>query len=118
LECNVFKLQEVALRVTDSVVSRLDYVYTKNKILPRLLQMCLDPNIQARATSISTLKKIHQVFDRNSINDLILPTIDKMRKLGYMNKDLADIVFQMYTVFCESMNNEVILTQYPLDTNH
>jgi hypothetical protein len=56
-----------------------------------------------------TLKKIHQVFDRNSVNELILPTLDKMRKTQPFKQEYAEILFEMYNTFGFQMPDELII---------
>jgi hypothetical protein len=81
-ECGVPKLQELALRNTDYFVKKLEFLYLKSKLLPKILNLCTDGNNEIRMAALVCLSKIFGLFDRTTINDHILTTLDKVRKIG------------------------------------
>lgn len=81
-ECNVAKLQRTALKNVEFLTKKLEYSQIKTKILPRILMLCVDNNIEVRKSAILTLQKTFTIFDRTTINDQILTTLEKVRKMG------------------------------------
>ncbi len=81
-ECGVPKLQILALQKTEALFSKVEYNVSKNQILPRVLNLCLDQNINLRKEAIILLSKIHKVFDKSVINDHVLSTLEKLRKMN------------------------------------
>lgn len=94
-ECNVQKLQVLALQKTEALFSKIEYTVSKSQILPRILHLCIDNNIDIRKESLTLLSKIYNVFDKTVINDQILTTIEKVRK---MNNNYA-INMTILTIF-------------------
>lgn len=80
-ECNVQKLQVLALQKTEALFSKIEYNVSKSQILPRVLHLCLIDNIDIRKDALQLLSKIYSVFDRAVVNDQILTTLEKVRKL-------------------------------------
>ena len=81
-ECGVPKLQILALQKTESLFNKIEYTVSKSQILPRILHLCLDQNLALRKESIVLLSKIYSVFDKTTINDQVLTTLEKVRKLN------------------------------------
>ena len=81
-ECGVPKLQILALQKTEALFNKIEYSVSKSQILPRILHLCIDQNISLRKEAIVLLSKIHGSFDKTSINDQVLPTLEKLRKFN------------------------------------
>ena len=81
-ECGVPKLQILALQKTEALFNKIEYGVSKSQILPRILHLCIDQNISLRKEAIVLLSKIHGSFDKTSINDQVLPTLEKLRKFN------------------------------------
>mmetsp|Transcript_8304 Transcript_8304/g.16371 ORF Transcript_8304/g.16371 Transcript_8304/m.16371 type:complete len:797 (+) Transcript_8304:5029-7419(+) len=82
LECGVPQLQEVVMKKIPTLVTKLDdKSYLKVQILPRFLQGLLltrAPSVREHGLKALTLLFGH--FDRSTLVDTILPSLDKMRK--------------------------------------
>lgn len=81
-ECGVAKLQILALKKTEALFSKMEYNVSKSQLLPRILNMCVDANIDIRKEALILLSKIYQIFDKTTINDQVLNTLEKVRKMN------------------------------------
>lgn len=77
-ECKVFKLQDLALRVTEFIIEHNDYTFTKTKILPRVFALCSDTNIDVRKTTLICIYKLLNVMEA----ELVLAHLEKVKQLG------------------------------------
>lgn len=107
LGCGVQKLQDLAIQQTVMIFDKIDYGVLKAQIMPKILELCLDGNVDLRKSAVLMLSKSFHVYDSVMINDQILPTLDKLRKL---NNNYA-INMAMLTVFqgiAKDIGTEVI----------
>lgn len=95
-DCGVPRLQEAILNNSEFLVKKLDFPSIKNKILPRVLKLCSDEKYDIRKLAISCLSLIYSFCDKTSINEQILPTLEKALKKG---GDEQDIVFPILSIY-------------------
>jgi len=81
-ECGVPKLQILALKKTEVLFTKIEYNVSKSQLLPRILNICVDQNIDLRKEAITLLSKIYSIFDKATINDQVLNTLEKIRKMN------------------------------------
>ena len=80
-DCGVQKLQVLAIRKAEGLFNKMDYTVLKNQVLPRILNLCTDPNIEVRKQALLMLSRTYTIFDKNVINDQVLVVLEKLRKL-------------------------------------
>ena len=112
-ECNVAKLQRTALKNVEFLAKKLDYGQIKTKILPRILMLCVDNNIEVRKTAILCLSKTYSIFDRTTINDQILNTLEKVRKMGN-NQAINMAILKIFEGIASIIGIDVISFPYNL----
>jgi len=81
-ECGVQKLQDLALKQSLFIFDKIDYQVLKSQILPKILALTIDNNIDLRKGAILMLSKTFHVFDNNVISLHILPTLEKLQKMN------------------------------------
>lgn len=81
-ECGVQKLQDLAIKQSLIIFDKIDYNVLKAQILPKILNLCIDNNVDLRKGAILMLSKTFHIFDSVVINDQILPMLEKLRKLN------------------------------------
>lgn len=81
-EFSVPKLQELAISKTEYLIKYLDYNMTKSQLIPRVLSVCVDNNVGIRKKGLTCLKKIYANIDKATINEQVLGTLQKVRKIG------------------------------------
>ena len=79
-ECGNSTLQSLAIVQTDFLAGKLDFVFTKNQMLPRILRLCMNKNQQVQKDAIICLGKIYKILDKTTIQKMVLPALEKMRK--------------------------------------
>lgn len=82
LECGVPQLQEVVMNKVPTLVAKIDdKSYLKVQILPRFLQgLLLTRAPSVREEGLKSLTQMFVHFDRSTLVETILPSLDKMRK--------------------------------------
>jgi SCY1-like protein 2 len=82
MECGVPQLQEIVMRKIPCLVAKVDdKSYLKVQILPRFLQGLLTTRAPAvREEGLRALTQLFVHFDRPTLVETILPSLDKMRK--------------------------------------
>ena len=63
-ECGVPKIQTIAIKRVEALYQKIEYNVLKSQILPRILILCTDPNIDVRKVAIILLSKIHTEIGR------------------------------------------------------
>ena len=106
-ECGVAKLQELALLNTELLVKKLDFVFIKTKILPRVLKLCTDPNSDLRRSALFCLNKIYHLFERVTIIEQVIGTLEKIKKMGADAK-MNIIILNIYEGISKTIGIEVI----------
>ncbi len=66
-ECGNATLQSLAIVKSDLLASKLDFVFTKNQMLPRILKLCLNKNQNVQRDAVICLGKIYKIFDQNTV---------------------------------------------------
>lgn len=79
-ECGNATLQSLAIVSSDFLAGKLDFVFTKNQMLPRILRLCMNKNVNIQKDAIICLGKIYEIFDKTTIQSMVLPALEKMRK--------------------------------------
>ena len=105
-ECGVAKLQELALQNTEFLVKKLDFVFIKTKILPRVLKLCTDGNNDLRRSSLFCLNKIYHLFERVTIIEQVIGTLEKIKKMGADAK-MNIIILNIYEGISKTIGIEV-----------
>lgn len=105
-ECGVQKIQVMALKKIEFVFTKIDYNILKSQILPRILILCTDPNIEVRKDAIVLLSKNYTIFDKNIINDQLLATLEKARKLQN-NYKINMTILQMFEGISKNLTTDV-----------
>jgi hypothetical protein len=111
LECGVEKIQNLALKKIEAIYQKIEYAILKSQILPRILMLCTDPNIEVRKTAILLLQKTYTVFDKTTVNDQILSTLEKIRKLSN-NYKINMTVLQIFEGISKNIGIDVICFIY------
>ena len=107
-ECGVSKLQELALQNTEFLVKKLDFVFIKTKILPRVLKLCVENNADLRRNSLFCLNKIYHLFERSTIIEQVIGTLEKIKKMGADPK-MNIIILNIYEGISKTIGIEVFL---------
>ena len=107
-ECGVQKLQDLALKNTELLIKKIDYNAIKTKILPRILNLCIDANIEVRKTAILCLQNTYTMYDKNAQSDQILNTLEKVRKMSNNHK-INMAILNIFEGISNSIELEVIL---------
>lgn len=94
-DCGVEKLQVLAIKKAESLFSKIDYNTLKSQMLPRILNLCTDNNVNVRKHALYLLSKTYTLFDRNVINDQVLAVLEKLRKM----KNNYKINMMMLSIF-------------------
>jgi len=66
-ECGNPTLQSLAIVTSDFLAGKLDFVFTKNQMLPRILRLCLNKNTNVQKDAIICLGKIYKILDKTTI---------------------------------------------------
>ena len=106
-ECGVAKLQELALQNTEFLVKKLDFVFIKTKILPRVLKLCVDNNNDLRRNALFCLNKIYHLFERATIIEQVIGTLEKIKKMGADAK-MNIIILNIYEGISKTIGIEVL----------
>jgi len=109
LGCGVQKIQIAALKKVIFIKDKVDYVSLKSVILPKVLKLCIDPNIDTRKVAVVVLSRIYQIFDKSVVNESILEALEKLRQLE--NNYLINMtVLKIYQGLAKNIGLEVKLT--------
>jgi len=106
-ECGVPKLEVAILKNTEYLVKKVDFPLIKNRILPKLLKLCSDERHETRKNAIFALNKIYSIFDKTTVNDLIMPILEKTLKKSNNETELTFIVLNMYDGMAKIIGIEV-----------
>lgn len=106
-ECEVAKLQELALQNTEFLVKKLDFVFIKTKVLPRVLKLCTDGNADLRRNALFCLSKIYHLFERVTIVEQVIGTLEKIKKMGADAK-MNVIILNIYEGISKTIGIEVM----------
>lgn len=95
-ECGVAQIQTVILAKTPLLMKEIqDPGYVKIQILPRFLQAIINSKISSvKETGLKALSEIVSTFDRSTMVEIIIPSLEKFKKLditGIMIMQLLDI---------------------------
>ncbi|KAL4492043.1 hypothetical protein ABPG72_008464 [Tetrahymena utriculariae] len=109
LKCfDIPQLQGYVLTQCDFLMSKLDYQFTKSKLLPRILLLCTSNVPKIMKQSIFTLKKITPSLDKHILNDQVLTTLDKLRKMTISDKSITMLILDIYIQISKSLDILVI----------
>ena len=67
------KLKQLALSMVEKISKKVDYQFLKTKLLPKLLGLFKDPNIEIRKDALKALFGILPVIDTQTVSLTILP---------------------------------------------
>jgi hypothetical protein len=117
LECGVVKLQELALKmIPDFITKQLDYQTFKSNILPRLFRLIsaeANTSVEIRKSTLVCFKLILHILDKSTIQDQLLPALEKVRKLNN-NSRINALILSLFEGSCKSLSMEV-RTHYFVD---
>ena len=106
--CGVGKLEESILKNTEFLVKKLEFSLIKNKILPKILNLCGNEKNETRKLAVFSLRKIYEIFDKNTVLEQILPSLEKA--LGKnCEKNVIFAVLEMYEGMAIIVGIEVLL---------
>ena len=88
------KLKQLALSLVPKMAKKSDYQFLKTKILPKMMGMLKDPNIDIRKDTLKALFGILNCIDTQTVSLTILPGLEIARKAGsdpFINAIIARI---------------------------
>ncbi len=68
-ECGNATLQSLAIVTSDYLAGKLDFVFTKNQMLPRILRLCQNKNANVQKDAVICLGKIYNILDKTTIQN-------------------------------------------------
>eukprot|EP00357_Protocruzia_adherens_P036390 CAMPEP_0115017624 /NCGR_PEP_ID=MMETSP0216-20121206/28242_1 /TAXON_ID=223996 /ORGANISM="Protocruzia adherens, Strain Boccale" /LENGTH=554 /DNA_ID=CAMNT_0002388505 /DNA_START=77 /DNA_END=1737 /DNA_ORIENTATION=+ len=106
-ECEVPQLQEQILGKTPCFVKKVEYTFLKTKVLPRVL-FCVSStkNPSVRIKALFVLKDVLKLFDRTTVNESILPVLEKVKKVD-SSPEVCMHLLKIYESISESMGYEI-----------
>jgi len=83
-----------------------------------VLMLCTDANIEVRKSSILLLAKIYPILDKHLINDQVLTTLEKVRKLTN-NYKINMTILEIFegisgTLGIDTIANKIMCTMVPM----
>mmetsp|Transcript_25114 Transcript_25114/g.28700 ORF Transcript_25114/g.28700 Transcript_25114/m.28700 type:complete len:815 (-) Transcript_25114:102-2546(-) len=110
-ECEVPQLQEQILGKTPCFVKKVEYTFLKTKVLPRVL-FCVSStkNPSVRIKALFVLKDVLKLFDRTTVNESILPVLEKVKKVD-SSPEVCMHLLKIYESISESMGYEITATK-------
>ena len=106
-DCGVGKLEEAILKNTEYLVKKLEFSLIKNRVLPKVLKLSADEKHETRKGAIVALSKICTIFDKTTVNEQIMPTLEKTLKKSN-DPELTFAVLNMYDGMSKIIGIEVI----------
>jgi SCY1-like protein 2 len=107
LDCGVAKIQTVVLDNLTFIIKKIDSLAFKNQIFPRLINIVL--NTQSTALKVTILKtwiNVYSLLDQNIINENLLNTLEKIRKVDN-NSEICVCLVNIYEEIAKVVSIEV-----------
>lgn len=111
-DCGVPRLEEAILRNSDLLVRKLDFSSIKNRVLPKVLKLSSDEKYETRKQAVKCLGLIHTFFDKSSIQEQILPALEKTLQKGGGEQDILLPILDIYEGLAKIIGSEVIFIYF------
>ena len=108
LDCNVPKIQFVVSTNMKFITKSIDSLSFKNQIFPRMMQVVSTTNSKTlKLDMLNNIKSLYTKLDQNLINDKLLTTLEKVRKVDN-NNDVCMSICDIYLEIAKIVNLEGI----------
>ena len=108
LDCNVPKIQFVVSTNLKFIAKSIDSLSFKNQIFPRMMQVVSTTNSKTlKLDMLNNIKSLYTKLDQNLINDKLLTTLEKVRKVDN-NNDVCMSICDIYLEIAKIVNLEGI----------
>lgn len=111
------KLKQLALKGIERLSRKLDYQNFKTRIVPKLLGLLKDPQIDIRKDALRALYAILKVIDAQTMSLSVLPAIEAARKAGsdpFVNAIINAIYNNLSTSLpCDILSSKILPTLIP-----
>ena len=108
MDCNVPKIQFVVSNNLKFIAKSVDTLSFKNQIFPRMMQIVSTTNSKTlKIDMLNNIKSLYTKLDQNLINDKLLGTLEKVRKLDN-NNDICMCICDIYLEIAKIVNLEGI----------
>ena len=107
-QCGVSQIQEILMKKTPNMFEKiLDKSYLRNQVLPKFLQGILSAKTTTvREEGLKSLSQVFQSFDRSTLLDSILPSLDKLKKLDVTGTMIMHLL-HIYKGISKSLGHKV-----------
>ena len=108
MDCNVPKIQIVVSNNMKFIAKSIDSLSFKNQIFPRMMQVVSTTNNKVlKLDMLNNIKTLYTKLDQNLINDKLLGTLEKVRKIDN-NNDVCMCICDIYLEIAKIVNLEGI----------
>ena len=108
MDCNVPKIQFVVSTNMKFIAKSIDSLSFKNQIFPRMMQVVSTTNSKSlKLDMLNNIKSLYTKLDQNLINDKLLATLEKVRKVDN-NNDVCMCICDIYLEIAKIVNLEGI----------
>ena len=108
MDCNVPKIQFVVSNNMKFIAKNIDSLSFKNQIFPRMMQVVSTTNSKTlKIDMLNNIKTLYTKLDQNLINDRLLVTLEKVRKVDN-NNDVCMCICDIYLEIAKIVNLEGI----------
>ena len=108
MDCNVPKIQFVVSNNLKFIAKSVDTLSFKNQIFPRMMQIVSTTNSKTlKIDMLNNIKSLYTKLDQNLINDKLLGTLEKVRKVDN-NNDICMCICDIYLEIAKIVNLEGI----------
>ena len=108
MDCNVPKIQFVVSNNMKFIAKSIDSLSFKNQIFPRMMQVVSTTNSKTlKIDMLNNIKTLYTKLDQNLINDKLLGTLEKVRKVDN-NNDVCMCICDIYLEIAKIVNLEGI----------
>lgn len=98
LDCNVVKIQSVVLSNFPYIIKKIDSQAFKNQLYPRLADILTNTSSKSlKLTILKSVKECYNILDQSIINDSLLKTLEKVRKVD----NSGDICMNVVAIYEE-----------------
>ena len=111
MDCNVPKIQLVVSNNMVFIANNTDSLSFKNQIFPRMMQVVSTTTNKAlKISMLNNIKSLYTKLDQNIINDKLLVTLEKVRKIDG-NNDICMCICDIYLEISKIVNLEGIASK-------
>lgn len=101
------KLKQLALSMLEKISKKVEYQFVKTKIIPKLIMLLKDPNLDIRKDALKGLNSILQLIDNQTVTLSVLPGLEAARKAG-SDAFVNAIITHMHKKLGESLPIDVL----------